>query len=86
MTAGQKLEEKRRLARQSLEWLIEMGADELIGERPANLLAPKELTPPQPAHSKQPETPSAPRNRAPRAVSFEGHHHVFVFPDADVRG
>src|SRR5262245_4480870 len=72
MTAGQNLEEKRRLARRSLEWLIEMGADELIGERPLNLLAPKELIPPAPAHSKQPETPSTPRTKLPRAISFEG--------------
>src|SRR5262245_34009983 len=67
MTSGQKLEEKRRLARQSLEWLIEMGADELIGERAVNLLAP-----PGPPHPKQTEKPSTPRTPAPRAASFEG--------------
>ena len=42
MTASRELEHERRRARQSLEWLIEMGADELIGEHPANQLALRE--------------------------------------------
>ncbi len=71
MTAGQELEQKRRLARQSLDWLIEMGADELIGEVPANLLIPKEQTP-RPSLPKPPETVApAPRAPVPRPASSD---------------
>jgi len=62
----------KRLARQSLEWLIDMGADELIGEHPVNLLAPKELTAAAPAQLKQAQAPSSPRTPPPRPLSSQG--------------
>lgn len=71
MAARQELEHKR-LARQSLEWLIEMGADELVGESSVNLLAPGELTLPQPLEPRQGETARGPRISAPRPVSSQG--------------
>jgi len=71
MTAGQELEQKRRLAINSLNWLIEMGADELIRDAPANLLMPGERTrepfPPGAAET----VASTPRAPLPRPASSE---------------
>jgi uracil-DNA glycosylase len=71
MTAGRDLEQKRRLVRQSLEWLIEMGADELIGELPVDLLAPREQKPAPPLRAAAAPF-NEPRASLPRAASSEG--------------
>ena len=63
MMAGREMERKRRLAMQSLDWLVAMGADELIADVPANLLMPKERTG-EPSPPKSPEA-LAPAARAP---------------------
>ena len=78
MTARQHLDHER-LARQSLEWLIEMGADELIGEHPVNLLTPKEPTTPAPLEPEHAKAALRPRPPAPRPVSSQG-------PIADAAG